>query len=128
VEPPTARRHPMNARRYLCLLLPLLTWAVCFAQEIQPAPRDCPPADGYEWTKFNDAPSGKVVWVQARTEQQFVDACKNTQASACALRFQNLTVVVARAPEYVYSEAFKQHEGCHDSHNHGAAPTLSLYR
>jgi hypothetical protein len=105
-------------RRALVLSLMLLCWHNLPAQEIQPAPKDCPTEDGYQWSRFNDAPAGKVMWVQTRTQRQFEDLCQTHTAAACALRFQNITVIVAQSPQWAYSEALQHHEGCHDAWKH----------
>lgn len=123
----------MNPKRWLAILIVLATaWLTglaekALAQEVKTAPVNCPPSDGYEWMKFRDRPSGKVMWVQSRTQQQFERLCG--RAGACALRFEEVTVIVSQTPAWAMSESFREHEECHDAWDHTRTSTMgSLLR
>jgi hypothetical protein len=116
----------VSLRRLLLLTL-VFYCASLLAQEVKTAPTDCPPSDGYEWVKFKDRPSGKVLWVQTRTQQQFERLCG--RASGCALRFEEVTVIVSQSPGWAVSESFREHEECHDGWDHTRGSALgSLLR
>jgi hypothetical protein len=114
----------MNVHRWLAALIVIATLAatglaqrwLSYAQEVKPAPADCPQADGYAWSRFSDHPSGKVMWLQTKTQQ----LCG--RASACAIRFEEVTVLVAQSPSWALSEGLRHHEECHDAWKHTDAP------
>lgn len=118
----------MNARRYLCILLPLLTAWVCFGEPLKPLPPykvrpyftnaepiypqgNCPPEDVGGWAMDSRiVPASKVYWATVPMEE--IDRYCG-QVWACAESRDGVGFIYAIMPADFYPNFLKLHEFCH---------------